>query len=144
MVSSATGAPSPQTEEGSSARTILLVEDESAVRSVLTRFLCAKGYTVIGAENALVAEPLWREHRERIILLITDVMLPNGVSGCQLAGMLQAENPKLHVILTSGYNNEFAEFAAGVASHTQFIPKPYSPDQLLGMVEGVFASAVET
>jgi two-component system, cell cycle sensor histidine kinase and response regulator CckA len=123
--------------------TILLVEDEDGVRRVLARFLLSKGFEVLCAENARAAQPIWREHQSRIGLLLTDVMLPGGMSGCDLARTLQTDRNDLSVIFTSGYNTEFAEFSASVNPGTYFIPKPYRPDQLLELIDKAFQMAVQ-
>lgn len=121
----------------------MLVEDEDGVRRVLARFLLSKGFEVLCAENARAAEPIWREHQSRITMLLTDVMLPGGISGCDLARSLQLEKNDLTVIFTSGYNTEFAEFSAAVNPGTYFIAKPYRPDQLLDLVNRAFSAAAK-
>jgi two-component system cell cycle sensor histidine kinase/response regulator CckA len=88
------------------SRTILLVEDETSVRNLVTRFLTLNGFKVLAAESGHAALPLWAEHHEEIDLLLTDVVMPGGMSGRELAEKLQAERPTLKVLFTSGYNVE--------------------------------------
>lgn len=120
---------------------ILLVEDEEAVRNVLTRFLRAKGWEVVTAADAREAESIWRVRRDEIALLVTDLMLPNGISGQKLGSLLQEQKPNLEVILTSGYSSELAELAPRSNGRAQFLPKPYRPDELLRRVHHALASA---
>src|SRR5690242_7746695 len=82
---------------------ILLVEDDPSVRQLVTRLLMLHGYRVLVAENGRAAIPLWEEHSRHIDLLLTDVVMPHGVNGRELATRCQADNPDLRVIYTSGY-----------------------------------------
>ncbi|HWN94278.1 MAG TPA: response regulator, partial [Methylomirabilota bacterium] len=92
-----------------SGPTILLVEDDGAVRNLVTRLLKMHGYRVISAETGRAALPLWEQHKDEIDLLLTDVVMPDGISGRQLALCCQADNSHLQVIYTSGYNVELTE-----------------------------------
>jgi two-component system, cell cycle sensor histidine kinase and response regulator CckA len=120
--------------EGANARTILLVEDDRPVRGVLVRLLSVHGFRVLEAENAGCAEPLWRNHQDEIDLLLTDVVLPGGVSGCELARKLRQNNPALTVVFTSGYNTEIVDL--NFEPRTHFIAKPYRPDDLIKLLNG--------
>ncbi len=86
--------------------TILLVEDEDIVRRPISTYLRKLGYTVIEAPDGKQAFKLWREHREQIDLLYTDIIMPEGISGLELAGQLKIEKPDLKVIISSGYSTE--------------------------------------
>ncbi len=114
--------------------TILLVEDEESVRRVVVKYLTASGFRIIAAENARSAEPLWREHSRQIDLLLTDVVLPDGMNGRQLAEALLREKPELRVIFTSGFNMELTGPTPQPRPGISFVPKPYRPDQLLEAV----------
>ena len=124
----------------SAHRTILLVEDEEAVRNVLVRYLTGKGFRVLAAADARLAAPIWEDHQRDIDLLITDLTLPHGVSGSELAARLQAEKPGLYVILNSGYSAACSPVPDLTTLRTQFIAKPYRPQQLLDMIQRVFAA----
>lgn len=136
------GFAAPKVACASPRGAVLLVEDEVSVRDVLSRFLSAKGYNVLTAENGRAAESVWRMHRHDIDVVVTDVMLPGGMSGCRLATLLQGQKPGLEVILTTGYDSEFAEFAAGATAHTRFLAKPYRPDEMLELIRETFRTPV--
>ena len=126
-----------------SPATILLVEDDASVRQVLERWLRLKGFEVLSAANARAAQQIWREHSARISVLVTDVALPDGISGRELGCLLQGEKAELNVILTSGYNTDYAELEPVVTRRTQFLAKPYQPAELLAMVRAALNSAAQ-
>src|SRR5689334_19108757 len=82
--------------------TILLVEDEDMVRRPVGIYLRKLGYHVIEAANGHQALALWQEHGEKIDLLLTDMFMPGGMSGLELAERLKAGKPALQIIISSG------------------------------------------
>jgi CheY-like chemotaxis protein len=104
--------------------TLLLVEDEEIVRRPIGIYLRKLGYQVIEAANGNQAFSLWRQHRERIDLLYTDMVMPEGITGLELAEKLKSEKPALRVIISSGYSTEIS--MQGVPSDAGYIylPKP--------------------
>ena len=84
--------------------TILVVEDESAVRRLLADLLRRLGYVVLEAANSQEALGLWDQHRTRIALVISDIVMPGSMSGLDLCEKLVGQNPGLRVIVLSGYN----------------------------------------
>ena len=131
ICNAAVAAPSVETESGtlSGTETILLVEDEDAIRRIIERLLHAKGYTVLSAANEDAALQLARASREPIHLLLTDVILP-GMSGAFLAAALAAEHPELDVLFMSGYTDDQIVREGVLASATQLLEKPFGPDRL--------------
>jgi two-component system, cell cycle sensor histidine kinase and response regulator CckA len=114
--------------------TILLVEDEAAVR-LLTRALLERfGYRVLEASDGVEAVQTWEQNQDSIRLLLTDLVMPEGVSGHELAARLQARNPGLRVIFTSGYSADIAGLELSLQEGQNFIQKPSSPEQLLETV----------
>ncbi|WP_218938743.1 ATP-binding protein [Oleiharenicola lentus] len=109
--------------------TILLVEDEPAVRDVVFRALSGQGYRVLVAPDGLSAMELWAARRNEIHLLLTDLVMPGGVSGLQIARRMVAENPALKVICSSGYGLEKTE-TDHLDQGFVFLPKPYEMDEL--------------
>jgi CheY-like chemotaxis protein len=109
--------------------TILLAEDEPMVRDLAIRVLEGLGYRVLvgkdGSEALAIADGL----RERIHLLLTDVVMP-GLSGPELAQRLTAERPGLAVLYVSGYAPDTAALAEALRSGAAFLPKPYNPADL--------------
>jgi PAS domain S-box-containing protein len=101
---SATPAPRPVADRG----TILLVEDETNLRTTTRMLLEMDGYVVLEAANGTDALRVWDEHSQRIGLLFTDMTMPGGPDGRELADTLREDRPDLKVILTSGYHSEFA------------------------------------
>lgn len=116
------------------AEAILVVDDEPAVRAVLARLLRWSGYTVIEAESGKAALELWPDHQGKISLLVTDMVMPDGITGYELAQRLRAEKPELKVILTSGYSEALASRGRLLDESFGFLQKPYPPQQLLDLI----------
>jgi two-component system, cell cycle sensor histidine kinase and response regulator CckA len=116
------------------SETILVVEDESAVRALVRIFLKRLGYTVLETDSGPAAYEIWQRHQDSIDLLFTDIMLPGGMTGIETAAKLRADNPKIRVIYTSGYSSATAgpDFFAKEGRH--YIQKPYDPRKLARMV----------
>lgn len=132
----APAAPAKTAETGDlhkGRETILAVEDEPALRLMLVNGLRRLGYQVLAAANGPEALELWRTHRDSIDLVITDMVMPGGLNGRQLAARLREERPDLKVIFSSGYSHELSaeglEHLAGA-----FLPKPYGPKKLAAIV----------
>ena len=85
---------------------VLLVEDEPSLRHVAARVLRRCGYTVEAAADAHQAKALWSEHEGRFDVLVTDLILPGGLNGAQLAHELGQQAPTLKVLITSGHSAE--------------------------------------
>lgn len=117
-------APSPQSISPQ-ANTLLLVEDEPAVRYTLKSLLEQEGYTVTEAGSALEALALWRDQHKSITVLLTDWVMPNGISGQELAGHLLASKPHLKVIFTSGYNLDALNPGFSLEAGVNFLQKPF-------------------
>jgi two-component system cell cycle sensor histidine kinase/response regulator CckA len=112
---------------GGSAETILLVEDEPAVREFAVTVLQSHGYRVMQAGSGIEALEIWKSHQSRIALLVTDLVLPDGLGGVELAARLRREKPALKAILTSGYANDTAGAEFRPPAGALFIHKPYQP-----------------
>ena len=110
--------------------TVLVVEDEPALRSLVQNVLARCGYTVLMAGSGNEAIGIWDPNRDRVDLLLTDIIMPDGLTGRQLAEKFLAEKPGLKVIYTSGYSPETAGLQSGELEGRLFLPKPYSPSQL--------------
>ena len=112
------------------SETILVVEDEGPLREVVRSILESYGYRVFDAPDANVALELWRKHRDEIDMLMTDMILPEGPSGKDLADRLMAEKPSLRVLYTSGYNMDEFRKQMPLDEGDNFLPKPYHPQML--------------
>jgi signal transduction histidine kinase len=119
--------------QGGVARTgtVLLVDDDDAVRRITERVLRGAGHTVLSAASGPAALALARAHGGELDLLLTDLVMP-GMSGKQLAQEICEDRPTLQVLFMSGYHQH--EPFAGV----HFIPKPFQRAQLLESVRGLF------
>jgi two-component system, cell cycle sensor histidine kinase and response regulator CckA len=107
--------------------TILLVEDEPLLRELAQAVLAGAGYTVLQAGESTEAFSVWSEHQDAIDLLITDMVLPGGMNGRDLAAELQGSKPDLKVIYTTGYSPDILDVQLGA---TNFLQKPYPPEVL--------------
>jgi two-component system cell cycle sensor histidine kinase/response regulator CckA len=114
--------------------TILLVEDDADVRLVTRITLERHGYRVLEAPDGLAALELWRQHRDAVALLLTDLVMPGELDGRELAQRLRADRPQLKVIYTSGYSPELAGRELHSRSGEAFLQKPCPAERLLETV----------
>ncbi len=114
------------------SETILIVEDEPAVRGLLRQVLSAAGYVLLEATDGEEGLRLCRQHRGRIDLLVTDVVMPR-MRGPELARRAREIRPDLKVIFVSGYA-ESERLALSPDEEATLLAKPVSPDVLLRMV----------
>jgi PAS domain S-box-containing protein len=121
-------------EERGGDETILLVEDEPSLQRLVQRVLERRGYRVHVAGSAAEALELWALHRDRIDLLLTDVVMPGGTGGRELAQRLHAEKRTLKVVFTSGYTDEVPGEASGLRGRAAFLEKPFEPKDVLRKV----------
>jgi len=110
--------------------TILVVEDEQPVRELVCSMLQSHGYKILAAESGVRALEIWREHRNEIALLLTDVVMPDRLSGRELAEQFWAEQPSLKVIFTSGYSADVVGKDWILRHGSNYLQKPYRPRQL--------------
>jgi len=127
-------AASPAARVAEAARggreTILLVEDDRSVREALAAFLRRLGYRVLECRHGLEALDVWQRQGEQVDLLYTDMLMPEGLSGLDLAERLRVGNPALRVVLSSGYSAELADGAGLEARRIAYLPKPCTPESL--------------
>jgi PAS domain S-box-containing protein len=121
--------------KASATQTVLLVEDEEMLRKVGVQMLQRQGYRVIGAADGPDALRLWELHHEAIDLLISDMVMPGGLTGLQLAEQLRARKPQLQVILASGYSEEIIKQSAKSPASIAFLAKPFRFKELLELVQ---------
>jgi CheY-like chemotaxis protein len=121
--------------------TVLLAEDEEGVRALARHVLHSCGYSVLEAGDGGEAVRLARTHPGTIHLLVTDVVMPGGVGGRQVAEVLLARYPKARVLFTSGYTDD-AVIQYGIAeANTVFLQKPFTPTTLARKVREVLDRA---
>jgi CheY-like chemotaxis protein len=113
---------------------VLLVEDERTVREIITAILRDHGYQVWSAVDGPGALALWQERGGQFDVLVTDIVMPNGLKGNVLAARLQAEKADLKVIFSSGYSSNFGTESAPLPDDCSFLAKPYKPEVLVRAV----------
>jgi signal transduction histidine kinase/ActR/RegA family two-component response regulator len=122
--------PGPASYVKGGSETIFLVEDEAILRQMARDVLEGYGYRILEASTGKEALDMWRLAGGKIDLLLTDMIMPDGISGAELAKRLQSGQPHLKVVFTSGYtaNEVNAEMLA--KTHARFLQKPYTEDVL--------------
>ena len=113
--------------------TILLVEDERDLRALVSAVLKNLGYRVLTAGSGPDAIPVWEKHKSEIDLLLTDLVMPGGISGRELAERLSSEKPALKILFTSGYSVDI-EVRGFFKEGVNFLPKPYGTPALAKLV----------
>jgi two-component system, cell cycle sensor histidine kinase and response regulator CckA len=139
--------PAPAPEEPSIPRggeTILLVEDEETVRRSIAHMLTRYGYRIHAATSGATALKIWRQHHQSIQLVVTDVVMPGGVSGRALFDQMRSREPDLKVIFCSGYTDEILGNDALLRQNPNFIEKPFAPEELVRKVRACLDSAQGT
>jgi PAS domain S-box-containing protein len=121
--------------------TILLVEDEQSLRVLVRNVLTRLGYRVLEATTGLTAVEVWKEHRNDIKLVLTDLVMPDGMTGKQLGDVLTAENPNLRVIYTSGYSRDITGQGSNFQDGVNFLSKPFQASKLAQTVRNSLDSA---
>jgi len=122
----------PQSVRGGQ-ETILLVEDELVLRELVREVLGQYEYRVLEASSGVEALKIWDEYDGQIDLLLTDMVMPEGMTGSEVAAQLRKRKPDLKVIFTSGYSPEFID-KDFTHCDALFLCKPYLPPQLAQMV----------
>ena len=123
-----------ESKTGEGTETVLLVEDEEAVRGLLKIILQRHGYRVLEAASGSAALLVWKKYGTQIDLLLTDMIMPDGLTGRELAKQLLAQEPGLKVVYSSGYDDD-PEGTAFISRGTAvFLQKPYTPKKLIQTV----------
>jgi len=128
----------PPPRLGGGSETILLAEDDGAVRLFARTILTNHGYTVLDARDGEEALAIARKHTGAIDLLVADVVMP-GLSGRDLAARLAAERPDVRVLYTSGYTEDMI-IRSGIVHGLKLLPKPFLPAELLQKVGEMLAA----
>ncbi|MGA8274508.1 MAG: response regulator [Candidatus Sulfotelmatobacter sp.] len=123
--------------------TLLLVEDEDALRRATAEFLSLRGYTVLQARDGLHAMSVANHHGSAIDLAVTDVVMPR-VSGGQLAKELAAQHPETRLLFVSGYAGQTVLDHKVVDVESNFLQKPFTLKQLAGKVRSVLDHSRDT
>jgi PAS domain S-box-containing protein len=116
---------------------VLLVEDDAFIRSMLTRFLQREGYRLTAAMDGPSALEVWAAAQGQFDLLITDMVMPNGLSGSQLAERLRGQNPRLKTILISGYSPELLDADVEQLKSIRMLMKPFTHEKITETIREV-------
>jgi CheY-like chemotaxis protein len=112
--------------------TVLVVDDEPAVRTLIQRLLERRGFSVVTADDGAEALQLFDSRREWIVLAVLDLTMPK-MGGPETLERLRAMQPGLPILLTSGYNREDISVRLGL-ERTLFLGKPFTPTELLATI----------
>ena len=119
--------------------TILVVEDDDAVRRMTREFLLIEGYTIVEARSAAEAMDLLQDNNRRVDLVLTDVIMP-GMKGSELGESLAKLDSSIRVLYMSAYTEEAVVNFGFLGSGAAFIEKPFSPDELARKVREVLGA----
>ncbi len=128
--------PAPVERPPRGSETVLLAEDEPAVRAIAQQVLERQGYTVLAAPSGADALALAAQHGVTIHLLLTDVVMP-GMSGRDLADRLTAQRPGIRVLYISGYTDNAIVRHGMLEPGLAYLQKPFRPDALVRKVREV-------
>ena len=110
------------------------MEDEAPVRDLVCHILSGGGYRVLHAKSGNEALEIWRAEKDCIDLLLTDIVMPDGMTGRDLAEKLQAEKAGLKAIFTSGYSSDIVGKDFIIQEGVNYLQKPYVPQKLMRAV----------
>jgi PAS domain S-box-containing protein len=139
-----TSAPGAQTPLPRGYETILVVEDEQSLREMAAKILRNHGHIVYTAASGVEALKVWDNQRGTFDLLLTDVVMPEAISGIALAETLRSNRPDLRVVYMSGYSIDFAGKDLSKTKNLFFLQKPFDQERLLETVRTCLNSPVSS
>jgi PAS domain S-box-containing protein len=119
----------PQSVPATDFETVLVCDDDDAVRKLMVEVLRLRGYTILEAAEGREALAIVEGGSRPIDLLVTDVIMP-GFGGAQLAAELRKRYPRIHVLYVSGYTDDRRMLSGSYEPRTAFLPKPFRPGDL--------------
>src|SRR5262249_49423693 len=123
-----------QAPAAAGAQTILLVEDDADIRSLLAQVLTAEGYRVLTPEQGEHALEISRRHDGPIHVLVTDVIMPR-LDGRELAARLAAERPQIKILFVTGYAGSALRDPEASAGDVPFLAKPFRIEELVHRIQ---------
>jgi hypothetical protein len=139
----AAAAPMPDEDGPRGTETILVVEDEAALREITRECLETTGYTVLEAAHAAAALELSARYKGTIHLLVTDVVMP-GIPGSELAQRLAAERPGMKALYMSGYTDDTVILRGALTAEKPFVQKPFTIADLARKVRAVLDTPTDS
>ncbi len=127
---SAVASLAPPSAASGGQETILVVEDETSLRRLVVKCLSRQGYRLLEAASGVEALDVWGKHRHEIDLVLTDMVMPEGMNGKELVERLVADKPSLKAIYSSGYSLDVTGGDLTLEEGENFLPKPYDPATL--------------
>jgi CheY-like chemotaxis protein len=121
-------------------RTIFIVEDEAPLREMASMILKRLGHQVVVARDGPEALRLWPQYRGKIDLLLTDMVMPGGITGRELADRLLCEEPRMCVIYSTGYSVDLSNSGINLVEGVNCLRKPYDATALVRAVKKAFAN----
>lgn len=123
-----------------SSRTVLIVEDEYLMRRLLGKVVTGRGASVLLAADGAEAIDMYTRHKDEILVVLLDLGLPK-VSGWDVFTRLKEQNPKLRVVVASGYMEPAVKSKMQEAGVKHFIEKPYMLDEVVHTLQSEIDSA---
>lgn len=135
--------PGTDLNSGTNAGKILLVEDESSIRKLISEMLRMEGLEVVAFANGLDGLEWIKTHSENIPLVITDIRMP-GISGKELADQICRIRPHTKILFLSGYS-PYPSNELNSCSHSEmaFLAKPFRKSELITLIEGILGSPTD-
>ena len=124
-------------------RTILVVEDETPLREMAAKILKRFGHQALVAKDGPEGYDLWRQHRGKIDLLFTDMVMPGGMTGRELADLILREEPRMPVIYSTGYSMDLSNSGIRLVEGVNFLRKPYDATTLVQAVKTALAQSAK-
>jgi len=128
------GEAQPEAVADNGGHTILVVEDDAAVRALVVEVLQSYNYNVIEAETGDAAIKRWPDCKEDVDLLLTDMVMPGEANGLDVAQRFISSKPNLKVIYTSGYSSELFTSNVRLEDGVNYLPKPYFSGKLTTII----------
>lgn len=127
--------PPPASDAPKGRETLLVVEDDDFLRELELEILSRQGYRVYAAKNGHAALELWNTYSDQIEMLLTDMVMPDGISGRQLAERLWEKRPQLKVLFATGYSYNVQKKEIPDRDGVAFIQKPFQAGMLAQAVK---------
>jgi len=125
-----TGVRSSLGQIAGGSETILVVEDDPSLRTAMRTVLSRLGYRILEASTGVAGWEIWSQNRGEIHLMITDMVMPGGMSGRELAEKILSQDPELKVVYVSGYSPETASKSFRMEEGVNFLTKPFEARKL--------------